>query len=836
MKANGCNFSFFSAAGIGSLLNFSHKPYLLFLIFLFSALPGNSQRFGFSDTFESGRLSFPSRGNRPPFVIWGTDTPASYQLTAEDGVLKVTWNRLEGMGAFDHFTYHTFRASDVSSNPRIQVDVKSDIATTLTVSPVYSMEPPTVEYLEKEVQGDNQWHTYTFNLTKAYYTKHNVEAIDFYLDRGMAQSKSGNLELDNFRTAWYLIHVTDLKAKVEHGNTVRLQWNTSDEERTAEYRIYRSNNPGFPTDESTFLAETAKKEYIDTNLAPYKHYFYKVLATGTDGEQYFSAEQVHGETYVPGKTPEIKAKKINSTTVKKYEKFEILLALHNVGIENPYDPEDIDVYAVFTSPSEKTIRINGFYDNRENADQWKLRFSPNETGEYSYQLYVNDAGGKGQSEEDSFLAVESEHHGWIKPSTVNPHYLMYDDGTSYYGTGVYSPWQNNMERFDTFAQHHANFFAIWDITYGGFVNGTGLIEEELGRYNQVKCGRIDSMLAIFEKHGIKLMYAIWPHDLFSETVWAAEWRNNTYSQLIDVDDVYSDSLVWEYQKKKYRYMIARFAHSRSWGIWELINEMNGTDGWAHGRHQECYDWVEKCDAYFEENDPYNHPTTASFSGGFSEYREPLYERNDIANIHMYPAQGWPMKYPQDTMRSAIHNYAWASKRFWDAFEKPAIFGEAGAGLAYYSIRDEKYHIAYHNQIWASLTNGLAATPVWWDYPVLTAEDWDQLKNLADFVADIDLANLPYQPMKAFARKADFYVMGTGKRAFGWARSYEKEDISGTILNIQGMEDHSYRVEWFDPWSGKKIKSSTTKSQNGQVDIEVPKMPELLPDIALKIEI
>jgi hypothetical protein len=30
--------------------------------------------------------------------------------------------------------------------------------------------------------------------------------------------------------------------------------------------------------------------------------------------------------------------------------------------------------------------------------------------------------------------------------------------------------------------------------------------------------------------------------------------------------------------------------------------------------------------YFRENDPYGHPVTASFSGGFGEYREELYKR------------------------------------------------------------------------------------------------------------------------------------------------------------------------------------------------------------------
>ncbi|NQU87615.1 MAG: DUF5060 domain-containing protein [Mariniphaga sp.] len=811
--------------------------YLFFILSILTTNPVFSQRFGFSDDFENGSLELTFRnnqGNRPPFIIWGTDTPVSYQLDEEDGVLKIKYSRIEGTGAFDHFTYNSFRARNVNQNPRIQIQVKSDIETKLTASPVYSQEPPTYEYLEKEIPGDNEWHTYTFELTRAYYSNNNVQAIDFYFDRGNAEAKSGNIEMDNFRTAWNLINITDIEAKVEDGKNIKLTWKTSNQERTGGYKIYRSNTHYFDINENNLLIETETTEFIDKDLEPYKHYFYKIIAVSVEGEDFYASNEVHGETYTLGKSPLVKVAGINTSSVKKYEKFELILDLENVGIENPYDPEDIDVYAYFTAPSGKKIKIIGFYDNNLDADKWKIRFSPNETGEYKYQVFVNDAGGSGESAISNFTARESEHHGWIKPSEINPHYFAHDDGTSYYGVGVYSPWGNNQQRFDNFAEHKANLFAIWDITYGGFVNSTGLIEEELGRYNQVKLGRIDSLLTILEKDDIQLMYAIWPHDLFSETVWAAEWRNNPYSQLIDVDDVYSDSLVWEYQKKKYRYLIARFAHSRSMGIWELINEMNGTDGWAHGRHQECFDWVEKCDKYFEENDPYNHPVTASFSGGFTEYREELYKRNDIPNLHMYPAQGWEMKYPQDTMRSAMHNYAWASKRFWDAFEKPAIFGESGAGLAYYSTRDNDYHISYHNQIWASLASGLAATPVWWDYPVLTAEDWDQLMYLSDFVADIDFANLPYKPLKVSANGSDLYVIGTENDAFGWVRSYEKEDISGSNLNIQGLTDNTYKVSWYDTWSGNEIKTIKVKSQNGSMILEVPKMLEAHPDIAFKI--
>jgi hypothetical protein len=538
--------------------------------------------------------------------------------------------------------------------------------------------------------------------------------------------------------------------------------------------------------------------------------------------------------YRHGVNPGVSISGVNSQTVGKYEKFELTADFKNVEFDNPYDPADIDLYAVFNSPTGEQIRINGFFDNYQGAEKWKIRFSPRETGEYKFRIFVKDGKETGESKEAAFTAIESEHHGWIKPSVKNPYYFAYDDGTSYYAVGAYSPWGNSMERFKTYADNNANLLAIWDISYGGFVNSSGIIENEVGRYNQEKLGRIDSMLTILEKDNIEVMFAIWPHDLFSKTVWAAQWDQNPYSKLTDVENVYSDTTVWKYQQMKYRYMIARFAHSRSWGIWELINEMDGTDGWAKGHHKEAYAWVEKCVSYFTENDPYHHPVTASFSGGFEQYHEELYKMTAIPNIHLYPAQGWKLKYPEDTLRSDMYNFAWAAKRFHDNFEKPAIFGEAGADLTYYKPDTKNYHISYHNQIWASLTNGLAGVPVWWDFTVLNAQDWQQLKFLAAFVSDIDFVNLPYKPAEANGEGSDIFVLDAGDKAFGWIRTFLKPDISNTKFSLVKAENGNYNVIWFDTWTGNTVKSEKVKSGKGKLELTVPELVPRNCDIAFKI--
>ena len=206
----------------------------------------------------------------------------------------------------------------------------------------------------------------------------------------------------------------------------------------------------------------------------------------------------------------------------------------------------------------------------------------------------------------------------------------------------------------------------------------------------------------------------------------------------------------------------------------------------------------------------------------------------IPNIHLYPAQGWIPKYPDDSLRSDMYNFAWASKRFWDNFEKPAIFGEAGADLTYYKPESKEYHISYHNQIWASLANGLAVTPVWWTASIMNDQDWEQLSHLSVFVSDIDFANLPYKPLQAKALNADIYVMDCGEKGFGWTRSFKNDKIDNTRLILIKPDKGYYIATWYDAWTGNIVKSEKVSSANGELILTVPVLEHYSQDIAFKI--
>ena len=182
----------------------------------------------------------------------------------------------------------------------------------------------------------------------------------------------------------------------------------------------------------------------------------------------------------------------------------------------------------------------------------------------------------------------------------------------------------------------------------------------------------------------------------------------------------------------------------------------------------------------------------------------------------------------------MYNFAWAAHRFWDSFEKPAIFGEAGADLTYFKPGSREYHISYHNQIWASLANGLAGTPVWWAYDIMKSEDWEQLKHLSEFAAVLDISKLPYKPAEAEAAGADVYVMDGGTSAFGWLRSYEKATGGSKKITITKPGTGTFIVSWYDCWTGKTVKTEKASCKDGRMMLSAPLSGLGHPDLAFRI--
>ena len=113
-------------------------------------------------------------------------------------------------------------------------------------------------------------------------------------------------------------------------------------------------------------------------------------------------------------------------TVGVYDKFEASFPLGNY--DNPYDPDVINVYADFTAPDGRTMRAIGFYfedyglskqqdyevsQYRRDGNAWKVRFTPDKPGQWSYVIHAIDKSGERKSQTLSFNCQVKNAEGFI---------------------------------------------------------------------------------------------------------------------------------------------------------------------------------------------------------------------------------------------------------------------------------------------------------------------------------------------------------------------------------------------------------------------------------------
>ena len=177
-----------------------------------------------------------------------------------------------------------------------------------------------------------------------------------------------------------ILNVITFQATLSHSNAVDLSWEFNDPGAVDYYNIYRSDNRIFDMDENTFLESTSATTFKDSGLPVNEIFYYRVTAVDTTGAESLPSNSIKVRTYNRTNNFYVEVEEVNSETIALYERLEANIFIQDAVFLNPYDPEEIDLSAIFTSPSGVEWRILGFYDDYMGRDQWKVRFSPNEAG------------------------------------------------------------------------------------------------------------------------------------------------------------------------------------------------------------------------------------------------------------------------------------------------------------------------------------------------------------------------------------------------------------------------------------------------------------------------
>jgi hypothetical protein len=489
-----------------------------------------------------------------------------------------------------------------------------------------------------------------------------------------------------------------------------------------------------------------------------------------------------------------------------YEKLELPLNITAL-FTNPFDPDEVNIMATFKSPSGKEWKVPGFYSQSRRGG-FLVRFSPDETGQWSYTISVTDKTGTTTSEARTCNVIPSEYHGPLHIAQ-NKRYLEQADGTPWFGVGLWYNGENDTEVLDELQSKGVNFISKLIPTLETWSTG-------LGRYDQVMCQQIDELLDELEKRDMKLALNFWFHSFLSETVWGGgniAWYTNPYQLVCAAKDFYSSEKAWKYQEKLYRYMIARWGYSRSLAIWYIVDEVNGTDGWMSGDSLGAANWVRKVHEYFKQNDPWNHPTTGTRSGGIQEWWDKGYKILDMAGREIYEAQGFPINETGQIDKDETHpltysylNYHGQVNKLWNNYEKPAIIPETGWDHTFYEMSMPGYQAYFHNTLWVTLASGSAMSPFWWAYSDQLNDNvvTNQLRNLRKFTEQIPFSKLTgLKPLDASNPGGNAFAISSDQLIFGWAVN-ANTDMSGKTITINGIKKGQYKLKLYHTWSGRNI--------------------------------
>ena len=423
---------------------------------------------------------------------------------------------------------------------------------------------------------------------------------------------------------------------------------------------------------------------------------------------------------------------VTPTSIGKYEKFELGVALNTTNFSNQFDPNEIEVYAIFKfTASGAEYRINAFwfqdYNRNENTPDptnnnpcdinavgiadpaylttiatplpWRIRFAPNAVGPWTYRVYVRHAGQTVASAPFNMTCNTSNKNGYIGVGSNKTHFVYTNTGNPRVESGFLPLGVNTMDKGSIVFNRAAFQYTRGIMEKLASVNGNTIRlfmspeqfgiewkEDGLGRYatRQNRAFNLDEIFRLAEELGIKVQLVVVSNHEFHNQADGAQagynfWNNNPYRQFISSQyDFFTNGQCFDYFKRRMRYVIARWGYSPSLLAYEMWNEVDIMVGaspafWDNNNTQKVKDWHNNIINYAKTMDK-NHMYTTST--GFTVCGTAV----GTDNIPFFNSAS--LDYVQDHYYSndmnVPFNYAVFAQHSTKKYDKPYITGEIGS--------------------------------------------------------------------------------------------------------------------------------------------------------------
>ncbi|HMI05372.1 MAG TPA: DUF5060 domain-containing protein, partial [Pedobacter sp.] len=292
------------------------------------------------------------------------------------------------------------------------------------------------------------------------------------------------------------------------------------------------------------------------------------------------------------------ALKEDAVRIRKYDFHEFLVNVET-DAGNPF--MDAGLKGRFTAPSGKVVLIDGFYDG---GGQWKLRFSPDETGTWSYELSGVHFS---FSQRGKLICTKAASAGFIGIHPENPYAFAYWSGLPFFpmgdtSYGLYDDSPVTPKLRDTYLDMrrreafnfirmevcHSHARGAHDNAYWPW--GGTADKPDLDRFNPVFFKGLDQLLLQMKGKGMnaELILLNFYRLPFTNT---KQWTPDRERQWL-------------------KYLLARYSAFSNIFMWTISNEYEThPDGAYRLDNPGDVDWAIRTAKFITENDPYRHLVT-----------------------------------------------------------------------------------------------------------------------------------------------------------------------------------------------------------------------------------
>ncbi len=635
----------------------------------------------------------------------------------------------------------------------------------------------------------------------------------------------------------------------------------------------------------------------------------------------------------PDKTLSIDWIQPATRVVEGQEKFAVVFRIDGYH-GNPYDSRQIDVNLSLTGPSGQTVVVPAYYTQpydvlldrqrevirRRGKGHWRVDWNPLEPGEYRWTLEAITAAAR--VDQRGTVGVRKRTKSGRVGVDASGHGFALSDGRSFYpmGHGMRSPIEHRWASFnDVQPQRVAEIEARQTFNYDDWFNNLsrrggnycvvwmapwwlGLQWSEtapgyggLGSYNQLHAAKLDRIMELAERHGIKVLLYTMNHGQLSSVV-DAEWSRNPYNAAVAGGlaehpiDFFTDPRCREHYKHYLRYLVARYSHHESLFALGLCTETNWVepfDGrrctdpqidefgtakphFAIGqRPKPVKDWFAEMAAYVKSIDPHEVLISVQFArlgGGERLWRDP---NIDFCLSNCYEGDARQREIQKQLKRPST---GVAESLFgWSAYhrsvsEKPILVGEWGG--TFLGNSKERLAAEIHIGSWAlSMTGAAGVTGFWWwnevarsDLDVVYAglgKYWEGVDR-SDHAADSVQLAIGGWPGHVDADESDAWVPSgthgaigrvTNRRLYGYvyhllasAGEFEVKPSGDfriiasdglRLLLPESLRGDRFRLEWYETQEGTMLGYRTVSPlQTGAG--RVIELPPVAVDLAFKL--